>query len=90
MVLAVPCLCADKLGGGEQDKPHNPGFQHGEIKPQNPRLKNPMMVKEAGETPSLTGKFIGDPPGPRMYTKPPTQELAPEGPDLLVGSNRSN
>ena len=28
-------LCADKPGGttGEQDRPHNPGFQHREIKP---------------------------------------------------------
>ena len=34
---AVPHLHADKPGGttGERDRPHNPGFQHGEIKPQN-------------------------------------------------------
>ena len=34
---AVPHLHADKPAGtaGEQDKLHNPGFQHGEIKPQN-------------------------------------------------------
>ena len=25
-----------------------------------------------------------DPQGPRMYTKPPTRESAPEGPKLLV------
>ena len=34
---AVTHSHADKLGGttGEQDRPLNPGFQHGEIKPQN-------------------------------------------------------
>ena len=34
---AVPYLCADKLGGTtrERDRPHNLGFQRGEIKPQN-------------------------------------------------------
>ena len=46
-----------------------------------------MWVKAAGETPSLTGEFVGqDPQGPRMYVKPPTWESAPEGPNLLVGS----
>ena len=32
-----PHLREDKPGGatGEQDGPHNPGFQRGEIKPQN-------------------------------------------------------
>ena len=31
-----PHLCGDKPGGttGEQDRPHNPGLQLGEIKPQ--------------------------------------------------------
>ena len=35
--LAVPHLCTDKLGGitREQDRPGNPEFQCGEIKPQN-------------------------------------------------------
>ena len=34
---AVPHLRADKLGGktGEGDRPHNPGYQPGEIKLQN-------------------------------------------------------
>ena len=33
----VPHLYANKLGGTtvERDRPHNPGFQHGEIKPQS-------------------------------------------------------
>ena len=33
----VPHFHADKPGGttGERERPHNPGFQHGEIKPQN-------------------------------------------------------
>ena len=40
----------------------------------------------AGETPSLTGEVLGDPQGPRTYTNPPTQEAAPEGPNLILGS----
>ena len=34
---AVPLLCAGKPGGitRAQDRLHNPGFQHKEIKPQN-------------------------------------------------------
>ena len=31
-----------------------------------------------------------DPQGPRMYTNPHTWESAPEGPNLLVGSGRSD
>ena len=31
-----------------------------------------------------------DPQGPRMYTNPPTQEAAPEGPNLIVGSRGSD
>ena len=31
-----------------------------------------------------------DPQGPRMYTNPWTQELAPEGPDLLMASGGSD
>ena len=30
-----------------------------------------------------------DPQGPKMYTNPPTQESAPEGPNLFVGSGGS-
>ena len=43
----------------------------------------------AGEYPSYTGEFVGDPQGLRMYTSPPTWESAPEGPDLLVDSRES-
>ena len=40
-----------------------------------------------GETPSLTGEFVGETPqGPRACTSPPTRESAPEGPSLIVGS----
>ena len=58
----VPHLHEDKPGGtnGERDRPHNPGFQHGEIKPQNLLLKTPVGVEVAGETPSLTGEFLGE------------------------------
>ena len=45
----------------------------------------------AAETPSLTGQFHWkNPQGPRTYTKPPTQESAPEGPNLPVGSRGSD
>ena len=59
----VPHLRVDKSGGttGEQERLHNPGFQRREIKPQNLRLKKPVGVQTAaGETPSLTGEFIGE------------------------------
>ena len=38
----------------------NPGFQCREMKPQNLRLKISVGVAAAGETPSLTGEFIGE------------------------------
>ena len=58
----VPYSCTDKLGGktGERDRPHNPGFQHREIKPQNLWLKKTVGVKVVGEIPSLTGEFVGE------------------------------
>ena len=50
-------------------------------------LKTPVGVEAAvGETPSLTGEFLG----PRTYTNPPTQEAAPEGPSLIVGGRGSD
>ena len=58
----VPHLRADKSGGatGEQDRWHNPEFQHRETKPQNLWLKKLVGVEAAGETPSLTGNFVGE------------------------------
>ena len=58
----VPHLHADKPGGttGDRDKPHNPEFQHEEIKPQIFWLKKPVAVEAVGETPTLTGEFIGE------------------------------
>ena len=54
-------------------------------------LKTPVGVEAAaGEIPSLTGEFVGDPQGPRAYTSPPTRESALEGPTLLVGSGGSD
>ena len=52
----------DKPGGitGEQDRPRNPGFQYREIKPQNLWLKKPVGVAVVGETPNLTGEFVGE------------------------------
>ena len=54
-------------------------------------LKTPVGVEAAaGDTPSLTGEFVGETQGPRTYTNPSTQEAAPEGPDLTVGSRGSD
>ena len=53
---------AGKPGGtaGEQDRLHDPGFQGGEIKPQNLLLKKPVGVEKVEGTPSLTGVFTGE------------------------------
>ena len=58
-----PHLCTDKPGGTtrERDRPHNPGFQCGEIKTKSLWLKTLVGVEAAaGETPSLTGEFVGE------------------------------
>ena len=58
----VPHLRADKprKTTGEWDRLRNPGFQHGERKPQNLWLKKPVGVEAAGETHSLPGEFAGE------------------------------
>ena len=39
----------------------NPGFQHRELKTQNHRLwKRSVGIVAVGETPSLTGEFVGE------------------------------
>ena len=58
-------------------------------KVSNLRLKTPVGVEAAlGETPSLTGKFVGETHRGLEHAQahPPTQESAPEGTNLLVGS----
>ena len=68
----VPHSCADKLGGttGEGDRPNHPGFQGGEIKPQNLSQNKPGRVAVAGEIPNLTGEFTGDTHKVLELTKP--------------------
>ena len=58
----VPHLCVDKLGGttGGQDRPHNPGFQCRETKPQNLWLQELVGIGTARENPSLTEEFVGE------------------------------
>ena len=58
----VPHLYEDKPGGttGHRDRPHNPGFQCGEIKPQSFRLKKPVGVEVGRESLSLTVEFTGE------------------------------
>ena len=51
-------------------------------------MKTPVGVEvAAGETPSLTGEFVGETHSvlERTQTHPPG-EAAPEGPNLIVGS----
>ena len=50
-----------------------------------------MGVVAAGETLTLTGEFVGETHRVLEHTQnPPTQESAPEGPNLLVGSRGSD
>ena len=88
----VPHLCADKLGEttGEQNRLHNPGFQYGEMKPQNFWLKKPVGVEVARDSQPHRRGHWRDPQGPRTYTHPPTWESAQEGAKLLVGSRGSD
>ena len=63
MEQVVPSVHEDKPEGttGERDRPHNPGFQCGEIKTKSLWLKTLVGVEAAaGETPSLTGEFVGE------------------------------
>ena len=82
----------DKLGGttGEQERQHNPGFKHGEIKPQNLWLKKPVGVEVAGETPSLTGEFVGETHRVLECTQAHLPRNSTRGPNLLVGSGGSD
>ena len=46
-----------------------------------------MGVEAAtGETPSLTGEFVGETHRGLEHTHSPTRDTAPEGPNLIVGS----
>ena len=85
--------CVDKQGGttGERDRLCNPGFQH-----RKKEASKPLAVKTHGGCSSRRNSqpqqraCWRDQQGPRMYTNPPTQESAPEGPKLLVDSVRSD
>ena len=85
-------LAGEAAAGRPHERPHNPEFLHGEIKPQTTDLKTPVGVEAAvGETPSLTGKLVGETHRVSpTYTNPPTRESAPEGPNLIVGSGGSD
>ena len=90
MDLVFPHSCADKLGGttGDQDRPRNPGFQHGEIKPQNLLLKKPVAVEAAKETPSLIREFTGETHRILQHTQ--THPLRNQHQKVLVGSRGSD
>ena len=86
-------LHADKPGGttGQRDRPHNRGFQRGRNKASKPQIVK-ICGGCGGRRNSQPHRRIcwRDPQCPRMYTKSPTQESAPEGPNLLVDSGGSD
>ena len=56
-------------------------------------MNTPVGVEAAaGETPNLIGEVIGETHRglERAQAHPPTQESAPEGPSLIVGSGGSD
>ena len=54
-------LAGKEAAGGPSSRLSNLGLQLGEIKPQTTELKTPVRVVVAtGETPSLTGEFVGE------------------------------
>ena len=58
-----------------------------EIKPQKPltkKISGGCIIRRNSQ--SHRRLCWRDPQGPRMYTNPPTQESAPGGPNLIVGS----
>ena len=76
--------------GSETDRA-NPGFQCGEIQPQNLWLKK-TWGGWGGRRNSLPHRKVHwrDPQGPITYTNPRTWKSAPKGPNLLVGSGGSD
>ena len=60
-------------------------------KASNLCLQTPAGVETAaGETPSLTGEFVGETHRVLGRAQTTTRESAPEGPTLLVGSRESD
>ena len=94
MDKSVPHSCADKLGGT-----NNWGVRQ-TAQPRVPewetKASKPLAVKTCGvcsgrrNTQSHRRVQWRDPQGPRTNTKSPTQESAPEGPNLLVGTGGSD
>ena len=68
-------MSADKLGAttGERDRLHNPGIQHGKYEASKPLTVKTCGVAAVGETPSLTGEFVGETHGvlERAQAHPP-------------------
>ena len=62
---AVPHSCVEKPGGttGEQDKPCNPGFQRGEIKPQTSGCKNLWELQLQEKLPASQESLLEKPTG---------------------------
>ena len=83
---AVPHSRADKLGGttGEQDRPRNPEFQHGEIKPQTSDWKYLWGLRRQWEKLSASQESLLErPTGSYNVHKPTHWESAPERPNCL-------
>ena len=85
--------CADKPGGttGEQDRLSNPGFQCRGNKASKPLTETPVGVEvAAGETPSLTGEFVGETHRVLEHIQTTHLGVSHRGPNLIVGSRGSD
>ena len=83
-----PHICAEinRTNSGDRSRPHNPGLRRGEIKPQTSDWKRPWgLGRQQEKLPASQERSWKDPQGPRVCTRPPTLEPAPEGPSLIVG-----
>ena len=84
----VPRLRVDKLGARQTAQPRVPARGNKASKP----LTEKICGCWGGRISSQPQRRVHwrEPQGPRTHTKPPTQESAPEGPNVLVGSTESD
>ena len=83
-------LAGEAAAGGPGDRPHNPGLQHEEKRNKTSKYKTCGGCGSRRHSKPHKRVCWRYPQGPRTYTKPPTWESAPEGPNLLVGSGGSD
>ena len=84
------CPCKPRGTTEEWDRLYSPEFQWEEIKPQNLSCKNLWKLQQREELPASQESSLERLIRSSLCTSPPTQESAPEGPNLLVSSRGSN